>query len=229
MMNKTNKKVMDVDLDLLKKMSIDLAKKIETQGYVPDHILYIERAGILIAYEMSKYFNRPVSGIISRRSGSRFKSSLKFILRILPRFMTHFLRRIELSSSIHNVNSKRSIICHKPLPPKNKKILLVDDAIDTGHSIEAVHNWLKTHDYNLSFVKTTVLTTTGKKAHISADYTLLKETICAFPWSYDSRQYKETKIKMAAVRNQITENSASVTPDYDHAIPAHIGLTHSEG
>ncbi len=229
MMNINRKKVVDVDLALLETMSIDLAKKIETQGYIPDHILYIERAGILTGFEMSKYFNCPISGIVSRRSGSGLKSSLKLILRSLPRFMTHFLRRLELGSSIHNVNSKRDVSCQKPLPPKDKKILVVDDALDTGHSLGAVVDWLKTHNYNLSLVKTAVLTTTGDKLYISSDFTLLNDVICAFPWSYDSRQYKETKIKMAATRNLISENSVSVTPDYGHAIPTHIGLTHSQG
>ena len=225
MINTTKKKVMDVDLDLLKTMSIDLATKIETQGYIPEHILYVERAGILIAYEMSKCFNRPVSGITSSRSGNDFKSSLKSILRLLPRFITHFLRRLELGSSIHNVNSKRRVVCQKPLPPENKKILVVDDALDTGHSMVAVLNWLERHDYDMSFVKTAVLTTTGKIHHIPASYTLLDNTICAFPWSYDSRQYKETKLKMAAVRSRITKNAASTTINYGHTIPGPIGLT----
>lgn len=224
-MNTTKKKVMDVDLDLLRIMSIDLAKKIKAQGYKPDHILYIERAGILTGYEISKYFNTPVSGIVSSRSGSCFKSSVKSILRLLPRFITHFLRRLELGSSIHNVNSKRNVICQKPLPPKNKKILVVDDALDTGHSIAAVLNWLKRHDFDLSGVKTAVLTTTGKKHYISADFTLLDNTICAFPWSYDSRQYYETKILMDAVRSQITNYTSSTTNSYGHAIPGPVGLT----
>jgi len=217
------KKVVDVDLDLLKSMSMDLAEKIEAEGYKPDHILYIERAGILTGYELSKYFDIPASGILSSRNGNSFKSRVKFILRLLPRFMTHLLRRLELSSSIHDVNSNRQEFCSKPLPPKNEKILVVDDALDTGHSIKAVLRWLKTHGYNLSFVKTAVLTTTGNKPHIYADFTLLDDVICAFPWSYDSHQYKETKIRMEAVREQIAGISASATPDHYNTLPAHTG------
>jgi len=228
MMNLTNKKVLDVDLALLKKMSIELSKKMEAKGYIPDHILYIERAGILVGYEMSKYLNRPASGIISRRSGSSFKSRVKFILRLLPRFLTHFLRRLELNSSIHDVNSDRSIVCRNPLPPKHKKILVVDDALDTGHSVAAVLNWLESQGFEPALIKTAVLTTTGEAPHIVADFSLLNKVICAFPWSYDSRQYRETKTRMAAaVSKHVAEVLVPGSQEYDHILPASIGLTHS--
>ncbi len=227
MINVKNKKVLDVDLALLKKMSIDLSKKIEAKGYIPDHILYVERAGILVGYEMSKYFNRPVSGIISRRSGSSLKSKVKIILRMLPRFVTHFLRKLELKSSIHGINSNRRVVCRKPLPPKYKKILVVDDALDTGLSLEAVLSWLKSHGFASALIKTAVLTTTGEEPHIVADFSLLDKVICAFPWSYDSRQYKETKTRMAAISEQVSEVSGSDSIEYDHAVSASVGLTHS--
>jgi hypothetical protein len=101
-----SKQVIDVDLNQLKTMSKALAVRIQQSGYLPDHILYVERAGILTGVELATFFNRPVSGITSRRSGSSVKSRFKLILRLLPRFVTHFLRRLELNSSIHDVQKK---------------------------------------------------------------------------------------------------------------------------
>jgi len=153
------------------------------------------------------------------------KSRVKFILKRLPRFFTHFLRRIELNCSIHDVNSNRSVICRDPMPPKYKKILVVDDALDTGHSMEAVLFWLKSHSFAPALIKTAVLTTTGDAPHIVADFCLLNKVICAFPWSYDSRQYNETQIRMADIKKQVADSSESVSDDY--TVPPSVSLTHS--
>ncbi len=42
------KKVIDVDLRELDQMSLSLGRKIKADGFIPDHILYVERAGLLI-------------------------------------------------------------------------------------------------------------------------------------------------------------------------------------
>ncbi len=226
----TNKKqIIDVDLDLLSTMSINLAEKIKQSGFIPNHILYIERAGILTGFEFAQFFNRPVSAIISRRSGTGFKSKIKFILRLLPRFITHFLRRLELKSTVHKVNSKRNVTCKGTLPLKNKTILLVDDALDTGHSMAAVLNWLETRGFARKNIKTAVLTTTGKSPQITADFSLLDQVICAFPWSYDSRSYNKTKNKMATIRKRIAKNNKPVQDFGKASVASSIGLTSIEG
>lgn len=199
----TKKQVIDVNLALLQQMSKQLASQISKTGYHPDHIIYIEQAGVLPGFEMASFFNCPVSGIRSKRSGTSLKSRVKLILRFLPRFVTHFLRRLEISSSIHDRNKKRVISSTDTLPSGNKNVLIVDDAIDTGHSLGAVLNYLEEKGIKKDKIKIAVLTTTGSDPVFSADYTLLDQVICAFPWSYDSRDYKET-LKMIKTLKQLT-------------------------
>jgi len=203
MISLNKKKVLDVDLDLLKKMSSNLAQKIESQGYIPDHIIYIERAGAIPGFEMALFFNCSISSIRAKRSGTSFKSKIKFILRFLPRFVTHFLRRLEIGSSIHDANKTRAVSCSEPLPNKDKKILLVDDAVDTGHSIGAVLNYLTHKGLKKENIKIAVLTTTGPDPVVSADFMHLDQVICAFPWSYDSREHNHT-LKMIQTVKQLT-------------------------
>lgn len=224
---KTKGHVMDVDLNMLRTMSIDLAEKIKQAGYIPEHIIYVERAGILTGYELSKFFNCSISGIHSRRSGSRFKSRIKMILRFLPRFITHFLRRMELKSSVHRLKNTRHVSYKGLLPPKDTAILVVDDALDTGHSMASVLDWLNAQGFKSENIKTAVLTTTGKIACFVADFSLLNQVICAFPWSYDSRQYELAKFRMKAVRQRIYDSSASF-PDHNHRpVTGFIGFNHS--
>jgi hypoxanthine phosphoribosyltransferase len=185
--------VKDIDLKQLKEMSRDLAKTVQQSGYIPEHILYVERAGLLIGFEMAVFFQCGISGIHSKRSGGTVKSKLKNVFRYLPRFVTHFLRRLELRSNIHEVKKERNVYCEYQLPPENKKILIVDDAIDTGHSLVAVEKFLEDRGYSKKQIQIAALTTTGLNAAVKADFCLLDQITCAFPWSSDSRQYEETQ------------------------------------
>ena len=197
------KQIIDVDLELLQRMSRQLANRISETGYHPDHIIYIERAGALPGFEMALFFRCSITGLSAKRSGTSFKSQVKLILRFLPRFVTHFLRRLEIGSSIHDANKTRVISCSVPLPARNKKILLVDDAIDTGHSLDAVLSYLQERGFERKNIKIAVLTTTGADPVVPADFTLLDQVICAFPWSYDSREHKQT-LKMIEAIKQLT-------------------------
>ncbi len=183
--------VRDISLNSLNTTSVQLAKLVEQGGFIPEHVLFVERAGLLIGYEVARYFKCPISGVATKRSGGSAKSNLKLVLRYLPRFLTHLLRRIEISSSVHDVKSERRISYDYKLPDKFKRILLVDDAIDTGHSMLAVMNFLEKRGYSCTNIRVAVITTTAPKPKYVADYSLFSQVICAFPWSYDSRQYHE--------------------------------------
>ena len=87
--------VKDVDLFKLKDLSFDLARKVDKCGVKPQHILYVERAGLFIANEIASYFSCSFSGIYAKRTGTEIKSKVKFLLRYLPRPITHLLRQIE--------------------------------------------------------------------------------------------------------------------------------------
>ena len=195
--------VKDINLDLLGIYSKELASNINQSGFTPNHILFVERAGLLIGSQIADYFDCSISGIATKRTGGATKSRLKVFLRYLPRFITHFLRRMEINSSIHEVKSERKIVTDYPLPGKDRKILLVDDAIDTGYSIQAVIEFLLAEGFKRDLIKVAVITTTAKNAKYKADFSLFDEVICAFPWSYDSREYDKAWLLYNAKRKLI--------------------------
>ena len=182
----------DVSLAKLRSYSYELALKIKESGYVPNHVLCVERAGLLVGYEIASFFNCTISGIYSSRSGHFLKSKVRIILRYLPRAVTHLLRDIEFKSKVHTIKSERSVYIESQLPPKGKKILLVDDAIDTGYSLKAVLDFLIAKGYRKDDIKTAVLTTTQNDVICRADISLFDQVSFAFPWSYDSKEYDRT-------------------------------------
>lgn len=198
--------VKDIDLLQLKDLSFELAKKVDKLGFKPQHILYIERAGLFVTHEVASYFSCPFSGIYANRTGTKIKSKIKFILRYLPRSITHLLLQIELRSNVHAVKKERNVNMGGKLPSKDLKVLLVDDAVDTGFSLNAVLEKLQIHGFEKDQMKTAVLTITQKNPIYRPDITLFEHTTLAFPWSYDSREYKDAwrlydKIK-ASISNQ---------------------------
>ena len=50
----------------LKDLSYDLAKKVNGSGFHPQHILYIERAGLFIAHEVASYFTESLPAYIDK-------------------------------------------------------------------------------------------------------------------------------------------------------------------
>lgn len=182
----------DVSLTKLRNYSHKLALKVNDSGYVPDHVLYVERAGLLVGYEIAGFFNCTISGIYSSRSGHSLKSKARIILRYLPRAVTHLLRDIEFKSKVHTIKNERSVYIESELPPKGKNILLVDDAIDTGYSLKAVLDFLIAKGYRRDHIKTAVLTTTQNDVICRADISLFDQVSFAFPWSYDSKEYDRT-------------------------------------
>ncbi len=186
-------KIEDINLFKLKEYSNKLAQKVQETGYEPDHVLYIERAGLLVAHEIAKHFDCPISGIYSSRSGTSIKSKVKFILRYLPRAVTHLLRNIEIKSNVHGAMNERNVYIESRFPPRGKNILIVDDAIDTGFSLKAVLDFLKPRGYLREHIKIAVLTTTQNEPVCSADVSLFEQVSFAFPWSYDSREYNESR------------------------------------
>lgn len=201
------KKVIDVDLKELDQMSLSLGRKIKADGFIPDHILYVERAGLLIGNLLAGYFKADLSDITCQRMGTSAKSGIKEILRGLPRWATHLLRRVELLSSMHKAGPERRVTWNKALDLADKKILVVDDAVDTGYSLRAILQYLLAYGLSRRNIRIAVLTTTGKNPSIRPEYSLHKNTICAFPWSYDAREFYQTREKMEDLRFLIHGNT----------------------
>ena len=181
--------IKDINLEQIEEYSLHLAHKVGNSGWIPDHILYVERAGLFIGHAVSDYFDCSISGIYCGRTGTFFKSKIKIVLRLLPRVVTHLLREIEIKSKIHSMYEDRKVYIEGLYPPQDKNLLIVDDAIDTGYSAENIFSFLLGNGYHKEQIKIAVLTNTYRDSACRADISLFDQVKFAFPWSYDSREY----------------------------------------
>jgi hypoxanthine phosphoribosyltransferase len=186
---KMHQRINDISLKQIAEYSIRLAHKIGEIGWLPEHILYVERAGLFVGHIVSNYFNCNISGVYCSRSGTFLKSKMKTAFRTLPRTVTHLLREIEIKSNIHSLYKERKVNIIGQYPPQDRNLLIVDDAVDTGYSIKEILDFLIGMGYKKERIKIAVLAMTRKNSARTADIFLFEKMKFAFPWSYDSREY----------------------------------------
>lgn len=169
--------------------SIKLAKKIE-KYFKPELIIFVAKGSFYIGEEISKYFNVPLIEIKAVREKNKLKEIVAPILKLIPKKIKHILREMEVSSNTHKKSSKRNVQLEEKYRNellKYKKVLLVDDSIDTGSTIIEILNHLK--DYNLE-IKTAGLNVFEiSKDNIKIDFTNYEDTLLNGPWSKDSKYY----------------------------------------
>lgn len=172
----------------------DWAKEIQ-KSYQPDLIVYVAKAGYLIGREMKDVFNVPLVGISATREGNALKEVVGPIVSRMPNFVRNILISLELKSDTHSKNAERQIHYHEGLEKMKssniQSILVVDDSVDTGHSmkqvVDAIHSLFGDVE-----IKIAGLNVWDKsRSIIDSDFALYKNTVIKSPMSKDSKEYKD--------------------------------------
>lgn len=179
----------DIENDCFK-WAMDIKK-----SYQPDLIIYVAKAGYLIGREMNRVFDVPLVGISASREGNGLKEIFGPIVSVMPNFIRNFLISVELKSDTHSKNTERKIHMHEGLEMLDKEkfhhILIVDDSVDTGHSMKQVVNVISSMFANAE-IKTAGLNVWDKsKSIIDTDFALFNNTVIKTPMSKDSKEYKD--------------------------------------
>lgn len=186
--------VITVDNKIFGEMCRNLWEQVIESGYTPDIIVAVERAGVYVAEEMhiKDYFS-----VRCRREGTEAKKGgLGRILRYLPAQINIILRKIEYHLLVWRDKSvdyrPRQVevptALKKRLKEGGKKVLIVDDAVDSGRSLLSVINKLAEYDSN-NKIQSAVITVTRPETVCSPDFALYRNrTIIRFPWAEDRRQ-----------------------------------------
>ncbi len=130
------------------------------------------------------------------KSSKKYKNFFKPVLKILPYTILNRLRVCESDRSRRAINNIRidelknqkidfdfDSILKKPI----KRILIVDDAIDTGITMFVVKNNIRKL-FPDAEIKVAVISWTIEESIVTPDYYLYKNTLVRYPWSID---YKE--------------------------------------
>ena len=193
-------KVITLSQKELRSEAFALCNTIREDNFIPDIILGIATGGIYISQPIKECFEEKAwhgfyAEIKLSRHTTKIKKStnIKSILQRLPYDILNLLRILEVTlfekmkSNAYNPNKESRVYLPKKLQEEikdAKSILLVDDAIDTGTTLLAIKNVIKSLNPHIT-IKVAVLTVTHKEPYIEPEYTNYKRTLLRCPWAED--------------------------------------------
>lgn len=153
---------------------------------------YLAENVIEIAKELSSN-SIDIQFVKCQRPTTAIKKNMKIfreILNKLPVFLLNQLRVLEyyFLNNKYKKNYHRNIILDENIDfQQYEKIMIVDDAVDSGATLQKVYNFVKEKVSNNVDIKTLVVVSTSKTPIILPDYCLYKGVLLRFPWSMDSK------------------------------------------
>lgn len=177
-----------------------LASRIQATGFEPMLLIGIKQGGAEVARLMkssfpdSHYCEVRISRPSTKQKGQGWMHRL---LQKLPLVLCDLLRTLESRFNEWRCQGQQPIrIGQIALPAdislalseaKSARVLLIDDAIDTGATILQAQKQLQAQFPNLD-IRVAVITVTTRKPVCEADFYLYhNRTLCRFPWSNDYR------------------------------------------
>lgn len=184
-------KVTTLNEEDFRKTCRSLAKNIKI-SFEPDLIVAIPRGGLDVYLNMKDDFSITpyIECAISRPSTNvKKKLNLKKLFNYLPYFCLNFMRRIEAfireSQSLgKSEKSSKKIELTCPENEQIKKILIIDDAVDSGSTMKLVRDAVVAK-FPHAVVKTAALVVTFVNPYVHPDYYAYKNCLLRFPWSED--------------------------------------------
>tara|TARA_B110000003_G_C16618624_1_gene522237 strand:+ start:552 stop:1154 length:603 start_codon:yes stop_codon:yes gene_type:complete len=195
-------KVITLDGKLFKDKCINLHELILENNFIPDVLIGIASGGVKVLDEIPEIsINEYRFNLELRRNSTKHKNKLSFI-RYLNINILNFLRIMEsiyvdyklyiskkkdIKQSEKYLKKKRFIktqLLQQEIKISNKKVLIVDDAIDSGETVLVIKSALEEQFENIE-VKVGVITKTLKYSYIDPDFCLFKNVLIRFPWSND--------------------------------------------
>lgn len=181
--------VAEMAADIVEKENIDIVIGIRRGGAYVGHLLW-EAMGAKGSH--AKYFE-----LTCQRSSTSVKGFgvVKFVIKMLPRVVNDLLRKLEhrlVSLTVGlGSNGKRRVegldgdlLKSLEAGTENTRILLVDDAIDSGSTMETVIDALRSVNEAV-VIRTCALTVTQRDARVRPDYSVYDEVLLRCSWAAD--------------------------------------------
>ena len=172
------------------------------QDYTPTLVVGIRTGGWVVAESMVRAASvpLPVLPVTCRRATTGAKSRLPWLhaaLAALPRQAVDLLRRIEhrlfIAPRAHQARPQQVERAEIDMigdwlarHPSCRRILVADDAVDSGMTLDTVLHHLRTVCPPDTVIRTAAITQTLEQPIARPDYALLHGVLCRFPWSFDA-------------------------------------------
>ncbi|MEO2058483.1 MAG: phosphoribosyltransferase [Mesonia sp.] len=122
------------------------------------------------------------------------KKTFNIILKLLPYWALNKLRILESKrdkKSLAKISKKKLLLKSLHLPitfdSTYKRVLIVDDALDTGKTMFVLKNNLK-KVFSNSEIKVAVIAWTIENSIVKPDFYIFKNILVRFPWSKDFKK-----------------------------------------
>lgn len=179
----------------LPRLAQQLAARVRAAGFAPEVVVYIETGARLPAHELGRALGAPLAPIWVRRAGHGLKQKLAPLAARLPVGARDWLRRLEERSGIHR-KTRRSAFLSEGVSVRGKRVLVFDDASDTGRTIAVARDLVIAGGAAAADVRTAVLAATTPAGQSAVDFFVLDRN-CRMPWSADSDERVETAARAA--------------------------------
>jgi hypoxanthine phosphoribosyltransferase len=180
--------IVNITLKDLPTLADQLAGQIRSNGFPVGHILYIERAGRLPGYLLQSRLGGSISGVRTERPRNLLKELLSPLIPFIPLGIRDKLRKGELRA--YQRLSKRKVEFKEELPHSQTHLLVIDDSIDSGYSVQAVLKTLLEKGFARNRIKIGAINTTLQSHAVDPDFLCFENQIISFPWSRDSMERK---------------------------------------
>ena len=186
---------LNMTLSEVEKLTYVFSKKIR-RDFEPDLIVFIAKGGFIVGRTIAEYMNAPLYEVETERNGSIIKSFFSPIIRLLPNRIRFWIIELEMRLHIHN-NTKRKIMnvandlinLSKHIGKCN--ILLVDDAVDTGSSMNAAKESIMNLFPQATIKSASISVIDYSKDFFETDYHIFDNTIIKTGTSKDSSEHKD--------------------------------------
>lgn len=176
--------------------------RLVSASYQPDLLVGIRTGGLVVAEAMARAAATPlpVLAVTCRRAGTAAKSRFRLlptVLAALPRPAVDGLRVLEhrlltarrrAQATVQQVDHAEAEAIGQRLAqgPAAPRVLVVDDAVDSGVTLATVLRLLREIAPPDTQLRSAVVTVTRAQPLAEPDFALYRGVLCRFPWSFDA-------------------------------------------
>ena len=180
-------RIRSIRLHELHALAARLVTRVIDSGFQPTCIIYVERAARLLAASACAQLSIGAVPLVIQRKPDGGKGRLPAWLATCPVWLKNLLRHVEARLVWRRASGKR----HFSHPPcvdlSGCRVLLLDDAVDTGSTVRMARAWALEQGAQDSDIRVAALTVSTSLGVDAVDFTLYRQ-MCRFPWSSDSNE-----------------------------------------
>ncbi|MDE6369618.1 MAG: hypothetical protein K2K94_10320 [Muribaculaceae bacterium] len=183
----TKFKVISLDWQSFSAACKKLRMAIDNSGFKPDAVIAIPRGGSnLLLYGWHDISNIEIT--ILKPSKFSLKKYASKILRSLPLALRNRLRIWDANRLVKRTGHMADTVIKLPaIDPSIKKLLILDDAVDSGATLQAIVSEIKFQRQDID-IRSAAITVTSENPVCMPDYYLYHNfTLVRMPWSIDAK------------------------------------------